>query len=281
MTFLVTLLITTILVIVLQRPLLRRPGVFYIPALALTGLYLYANHAGVSVNLWLYLLFLVQRCSIALALFALVMFAGVFPKDSRLRAILYPLRRQLAITGFILAAGHIAGYLDVFISGIFSGETRFDPRLTASIAISSAAAALLAVLTATSFTAVRKAIAPARWKRVQTLSYPFFLLVFVHVLLILLPSASAGSGTAAVNLVVYAALFIAYGVLRLRRAFLDRRKNLFLERGFVVRNILWVLAAGLIFSSLGLSQSFLGSVRGRVFDSTGAAIEGVKVVLTN
>jgi DMSO/TMAO reductase YedYZ heme-binding membrane subunit len=227
MTFLLTLLITTALVFVLRKPLQRLPGVFYLLALVLTGVYLYANYAaaGVSVNLWLYLLFLVQRSTLALALFTLVMFAGVFPKGSRAREVLYPLRRQLAIIGFILSAGHIIGYLNVFLPLISGGATQVDVSKLASVVISLVATVLLVVLTLTSVVAVRKTIAPARWKQVQTLSYPFFLLIFLHLALILLPSAAAGSGTAAVNLVVYAALFASYSVLRLRRAQQDKRKD--------------------------------------------------------
>jgi DMSO/TMAO reductase YedYZ heme-binding membrane subunit len=71
---------------------------------------------------------------------------------------------------------------------------------------------------------VRRLIDPARWKRVQTLAYPFFLLIFIHLVLILLPTA-AGSATVIVNLIVYTALFGSYSILRLRRARNDRQTS--------------------------------------------------------
>jgi DMSO/TMAO reductase YedYZ heme-binding membrane subunit len=222
MIFPLTLLITTAIVFILRKPLKKRPLLFYLPALLLSGLYLYANYVDVSVYRWSWLLVIVQRCGVALSLFALVMFAGVFSKGSRPRAILYPLRSQLAIIGSFLASGHIIVYASTYIPQLFSGENRPGLNIVGSIVISFVIAMFLVVLTATSFVAVRRLIEPLRWKRVQTLAYPFFLLIFVHLALLLLPAAAAGSGTVIVNLIVYAALFGFYIILRLRRARNDK-----------------------------------------------------------
>ncbi|MDR1728251.1 MAG: ferric reductase-like transmembrane domain-containing protein [Acidobacteriota bacterium] len=222
MSFLLTLAITTALALALRKPLQRRPGVFYALALLSTGFYLYANYIDTSLYGAPWPLALVQRGGVALALFALVMFAGVFAKGSKPRALLLPLRRQLAIIGFILALGHIVVYTATFAPQLFDDDIRLDRNIVASLAVALAVTLLLAALAATSPVAVRKLIAPARWKRVQTLAYPFFLLIFLHLALVLLPSALAGSVDVAVSLAVYAALFASYGVLRLRRNRLDK-----------------------------------------------------------
>jgi DMSO/TMAO reductase YedYZ heme-binding membrane subunit len=206
MLFPLTLLITTAMVFILQKPIKKQPVVFYLSALLLSGLYLYANYVDVSVYRWSWLLVIVQRSGVALSLFAIVMFTGVFAKRSSPREILYPLRRPLAITGAFLASGHGIVYAITYIPQLFSSEGRPALNIIVSIAISLVIAVLLVVLTATSFVTMRKLIAPARWKRVQTLAYPFFLLIFVHLVLILLPAAAAGAGTVIVNLIVYAAL---------------------------------------------------------------------------
>jgi methionine sulfoxide reductase heme-binding subunit len=220
-----TVLITTATVFVLHKPLKSRPGVFYFLALFLTGLYLYGNYVDDSLYRWSWLMILIQRCAVAVSLFALVMFAGVFSKGSRPRAILHSLRRQLAVIGCILAFGHISVYATTYIPQLLSGEIRPDINIVTSIAISLVIALFLAVLTATSFVAVRRLIEPSRWKRVQILAYPFFLLIFVHLVLILIPAATAGSRTVVINLIVYAVLFGSYAILRLRRAWIDRRAN--------------------------------------------------------
>jgi DMSO/TMAO reductase YedYZ heme-binding membrane subunit len=55
-----------------------------------------------------------------------------------------------------------------------------------------------------------------QWKRVQLLAYPFYLLVYIHLMIILYPVALNGSSTALTSVVVYSALFIAYTALRIR-----------------------------------------------------------------
>ena len=51
---------------------------------------------------------------------------------------------------------------------------------------------LLVVLGVTSFAFVKRQMSTASWKKVQKLAYPFFGLVYVHPLLMLLPSALHG-----------------------------------------------------------------------------------------
>ena len=52
--------------------------------------------------------------------------------------------------------------------------------------------ALLLVLGVTSFNFVKKRMRKESWKRVQMLAYPFFLLVYAHLLLMLLPRRAQG-----------------------------------------------------------------------------------------
>ena len=83
--------------------------------------------------------------------------------------------------------------------------------------------ALLLVLGVTSFNAVKRRMRADTWKRVQLLAYPFFGLVYVHLLLMLLPSALQGGAAAQASVAAYTAVFGTYAVLRVTRALLDRR----------------------------------------------------------
>ena len=55
------------------------------------------------------------------------------------------------------------------------------------------------------------------WKIIQRLAYPFLVLIYAHVLLIMLRPAMAGAPNAQVSLVVYGAIVVAYVVLRVAR----------------------------------------------------------------
>ncbi len=82
---------------------------------------------------------------------------------------------------------------------------------------------LLLVLGVTSFGFVERRMRTESWKRLQRWAYVFFGLVYVHLMLMLAPAASRGGEAALVTVAVYTVVFGAYAVLRVRRAFVDRR----------------------------------------------------------
>ncbi len=57
----------------------------------------------------------------------------------------------------------------------------------------------------------------------EKLSYLFFVLVYAHLLLMLLPPALAGGVAAQMSVAVYSLIFVAYIVLRIRRELVDRK----------------------------------------------------------
>ena len=73
-------------------------------------------------------------------------------------------------------------------------------NLALSLALATALVALMAILLATSLLAVKQRLKPSAWKGVQRLAYPFYLLMYVHLALLLLPSALSGKETALVSL---------------------------------------------------------------------------------
>ena len=81
---------------------------------------------------------------------------------------------------------------------------------------------LLVVLGVTSFAFVKRQMSTASWKKVQKLAYPFFGLVYVHLLLMLLPSALHGGLAAQASVVVYSVVFVGYALCRVGRALVDR-----------------------------------------------------------
>ena len=72
---------------------------------------------------------------------------------------------------------------------------------------------------------------PITWKRVQRISYVFFGLMFVHLLLFLMPSVLAGRTETQVVVTVYLVLGVGYAVLRVVR-FIHDRKELALGASF-------------------------------------------------
>jgi DMSO/TMAO reductase YedYZ heme-binding membrane subunit len=168
------------------------------------------------------IVFAVQKGQVAFSLFALVMFVGAFGHNSAIRRYLNPIRAELSIIAAFLVIGHFALYLSNYIS-YKSGLFLLAPGFVSSFIIAIIMLILLMPLTITSFNLIKKQMSANRWKTVQRLAYPFFGLIFFHMLGYLVVPALNGSGRAMLNVGMYAAIFLAYVVLRIRRALLDRK----------------------------------------------------------
>ena len=220
MRFAISIGIVAFLAFACAKPLKRCPVPFYCAALGLVALYWFGVSTNVTGVWWTWFMPLMQRCALAFLLFTIVMFVGVLDESSPLRARLMPIRRQLSILGCIFALGHLAFYGVSYVPRLGSA---LNGNLGFSLALAALLVLLMAILLVTSFQVVKRRMSAARWKGVQRLAYPFYLLTYVHLVLLLAPSAFAGRETATVSLVVYSVAVGAYVVLRMRRALLHHR----------------------------------------------------------
>lgn len=213
MEFLVVLALATMAAFALRTPLKKAPGVFYLAAVVAVALLL-AGSSGLIAT-WRPIIPLVQRCMVALALFTVVMFIGVFSKESRVGAWLRPVRGELSIIACILCIGHISAYVAPYVQRALSGS--MSGSMLASLCIAAVLFALLLVLGATSLSAVKRRMRSSSWRVVQRFAYLFFMLAYAHLALLLAPAALAGGTQAQASIVVYSAVFLAYAALRLYR----------------------------------------------------------------
>lgn len=109
--------------------------------------------------------------------FIVVMFAGVLEKGV-LRKRLFMVRAEIAIIGSILIAPHAFGYLEYFLDdiGFFQGNLSFYIGILSII--------VMLPLLITSFRIIRKQLQYKQWKRLHLLSYIFYGLVGLHLILI-------------------------------------------------------------------------------------------------
>lgn len=222
MTFAIVLACTVAACFALRNPLKACPTAFYALAIAVDVAFVAGTFWGLPRDVWSVLFVLIQKCLLPLALFVVVMYIGALPRDSRPCRWLKAVRAELSIVAWILSLGHMAVYGATYLPRLLTGG-RMDANVVASFAVAVVLLALLLVLGVTSFNAVKKRMRTETWKRVQKLAYPFFLLVYAHLLLMLAPSALHGGIAATTSVAVYSVVFAAYVVLRLVRAVKDRR----------------------------------------------------------
>jgi sulfoxide reductase heme-binding subunit YedZ len=224
MTSIVVLIATIAVACALRNPIKKWPVAFYAIAVALVIVYFALPSLGAprAVNLAFY--WAIRKCLAPLALFIVVMYIGVFPVTSGVSRWLRPIRAELSIIAWILTLGHVVQYLTNYLKPIFSGVA-LQANVLIGIIVAIVLFVLLIVLGVTSFQFVKKRMTAESWKNVQRLAYPFFGLTYVHLLCLLLPSAVRGGIAARLSVAVYSVIFIAYAVLRISRAVIDKREG--------------------------------------------------------
>lgn len=223
MTFLITLFATLIVALALQPAMKKVPLPFYLACIALDIALIALSLGFVPTVAAQPITVLLRRGFIALSLFIIVMYIGVFPYGSKLRNYLSPIRAVLAICACILALGHVSAYFATFIPRLLTG------LLPVAMGVSMAAGllllALLLVLGITSFRAVRRAMGGKAWLKLQKLSYAFYTLIYVHSMCLLVPSALQQGQAAQISVAVYSLVFGIYAIARIARAASDRKQQ--------------------------------------------------------
>lgn len=216
---------SALLAYLLRRQVKRYAVSFYLAVVALDVLFLsralFATSRELAVAVYPYF----TRCLVGFALFAVVMYIGVLPRESRLRRAMMPIRGELSVIAAILTIGHVANYLGQYLAQIASGFAGMRAAMVASFAVSTLLIVLLTMLTVTSFNAVKTRMRPERWKALQRWAYAFFGLAYLHLLLVLAPTVSQAGQRAALSLTVYTAVVLGYAVLRLAVYACEKRRR--------------------------------------------------------
>lgn len=229
MDFLAILVVVFVLMWALRRQILARPGAFYACAIACNVL-LIANTV-LPLPRWVLSLVspLMQKGGLGIALFLLVMWIGVFPRESRLSRDFRPIRGELSVMACIFIVGHMYAYLASYVPRIIAGVVPKN-SVAGALLVACLLLALMVPLGVTSLRSVKRRIKACTWRRIQSLAYAFYCLAFVHVLLMLGPSAMAGSERSMMMVSIYIALFGGYIIARIARAVLDRREQIDLAK---------------------------------------------------
>lgn len=225
MTFLWVLVFAVVLTIVLKRPIKKYPVLFYAVAVAIDALFICSLYVSLPQLVSSALFVIIHKCTLSLALFTIVMYIGVFPQGPKVKSYLLPIRAELSIIAWILSLGHMVIYLMSYAPQLSHGVEHMSGVVLSALAVALVLLVLLLVLGATSFAFVKRNMKPRTWKRIQMLAYPFFMLVYAHLLLMLLPAALRGGAAAQASIAVYSIIFVSYVALRLHRAAKSRHKQ--------------------------------------------------------
>lgn len=149
---------------------------------------------------------------LATALFALVMYMAILPRGGKAVKRLLPIRAELSIIACILTLGHNLAHGKTYFVMLFTRPERLSGNLLWAAMISAVLIFIMLPLFITSFPMVRKKMKARHWKRLHRAAYGFYVLVYIHVMLLAREMNNQS------NIIVYSAVFLTYGILRLGKA---------------------------------------------------------------
>ena len=212
MSLIIGIAITAIFYIVAADAIKKHPGVFYI------GIYVWCGAVVMYFNLgydqkfpeWFneYFMNIFSRGIFSTATFMVVMFLGVITKHNKLSRKLMSVRGEISMFGV-----H-------YFPMLFTNPAAMPTRQMIAAIVTLILLAMLIPLFITSFKSVRRKINGNTWKNMQRMAYPFFIGIYVHIMV----QYSADVKSHMTGIIVYTVIYACYVILRLRKAALKSRK---------------------------------------------------------
>ena len=221
MLFLISLAIALAFVLLCGRILRKEPAPFYvlaailsISAVCITQFHLRGMPAWVND----YVIAQLTKGTLATACWAIVMWTGALPNGSKLMKHFMPVRGQLSIFAAILTLGHAVGFGISYIPRWLKTPDLLNFTVAAVLML------IMCPLAVMSVRKIRSKMKPKNWKRWQRLAYVFYVFIPVHVYALNLAKARQGRPGAWFSLMLYAAVFIGWAVMRLRKWYVTAKK---------------------------------------------------------
>ena len=156
-----------------------------------------------------------KRGAFSTALFILVMYTGVLNPKWNITKKLYKIRGELSIIACIITLGHNFVYGTKHFPNLIFHAHDMELKYLIATSLTLILILLMLPLMITSFPIVRKKMNPKTWKNVQKLSYPFFALIYIHIMTVFIPKAEKKW----FEIIIYTIIFGAYLFLRIRKAY--------------------------------------------------------------
>ncbi len=251
MTLLISLVITFLLIGIGHKFIKKNANLCYIIAGVISIILIIFEYTKISSNfpLWLNrsLLSIFTRSAFSTALFIVVMYTGALKNGSKLIKILMPIRAELSIIASILTLGHNIIYGKTYFVKLFTNPGSIKGNILLAAIISLISILIMLPLMITSFPKVRKKIQPKKWKKFQRTAYLFYGLVYVHVMLLMMPSAFNGNVMYILNVILYSIIFLSYAVIRIRKAFTKKKlSKVYLNSVIIVGVVIFLAICGSI-----------------------------------
>lgn len=224
---LITGILFTIIFYSLTANLIKKyPGIFYLGIYVWTCFVVYYYNMGYDRNLpsWFneYFMKIFSRGIFATATFMIVMYLGTITKHNDFSKKLMAIRGEISIMASLLVFSHNIIFGLRYFPTLFTNPSSMPKRELIASIITIFLLLMLIPLFVTSFKSVRKKMKARSWKNLQKMAYPFFIGIYIHVMVLY----SANVKDNMLGIIVYTIIYASYIVLRLRKRNIKVKRRL-------------------------------------------------------
>lgn len=225
MILIISLIFATVFYSTLSKQIKKNPGIFYVLMVILTAfiIYYYRVKMYQVYPKWVttYLVGPFKRGAFSTATFIIVMYLGAFKKNTIMAKKLFSIRGEMSIIACISTLGHNIVYGINYFPKLFLNPASLNKSQIIATSLTMGMILIMLPLFITSFRCVRNKMKAATWKKVQRLAYPFFAMIYIHVMVLY----SAKLDKQIANIIIYTLIFGIYGVLRVRKHIIDNKRK--------------------------------------------------------
>lgn len=216
MKLIVCLIAALIFFFLFEKGIKKYAAAFYIGTIIISIFSVFAPVKALPFPISYIITNILGRGTLAGTLFILVMVASVCPFNP-MRAMLLRTRGEMAIIASLFTLIHNIAYGKKYFVALFIKPSSISLPVIIATILSLIMILLLIPLTVTSFMTVRKKMNAKKWKSLQKLSYIFYGLLLVHIMVIFSVSIFKGYLENLFDLGVYIVIYIVYLFFRGRK----------------------------------------------------------------
>ena len=226
MNLIVGLIAITLFYILFANIIKKYPVLFYMATyiLIIPVVLYYETKFYREMPIWFtkYVMDIFRRGIFSTVTFMIVMFLGVVTTPNKYTRKLMSIRGEMSIIGCFAALCHNVAFGIRYFVEFFTNASKMNVYTKTATIISLILIAMMIPLMITSFKCVRKKMKAKNWKNLQKLAYPFFYLIYVHLMVLFMHKPEKHM----LSIALYTFIYLLYTILRLRKYLLiKKRKN--------------------------------------------------------
>ena len=214
MNYFIALLLSVSFTFIFRKYIKKSKTIVYLITLVLSIFFCFSDLLTINNSIYNFIEALFTSATLATAFLTIVMFIGVLGKNSAIKKFLQPIRTQISFIACFLLIPHFYSLFNICYTTLLAVEFNLG-FLSALISLS--LFVLLILLFITSFKYYKIKLKAKRWKKIQQLSYFFFLLIYVHIILFKIPYIKLGYYWDIFDLGIYSLMFFLYFMLKFNK----------------------------------------------------------------